>query len=85
MRPFKIALSNTFRNLEPQSTTLPIGRTVTSSFGSATSANTASVLISLLVVFHCPSKLLAWKLEPEPIGGVPWYLIADSHPDELWV
>jgi hypothetical protein len=43
------------------------GRTATS-FGPIISVNTP--LISDLIVFHCPSKLLAWKLEPEPIDGM---------------
>ena len=35
------------------------GRTVASSLGPVTSVNTAPVLVSFLVAFHWPSKLLA--------------------------
>ena len=46
------------------------GRTVTFFLGPVTFVETAPALRPLLFVFYCPLKLLAWNIEPEPIGGL---------------
>ena len=65
--PFETLYHNARLSHSPCSST---GLTVTSSFGPFTSVNGAPVFESLLVVFHCPSKLLACVPEPAPMGGV---------------
>ena len=71
--PSQVALSNPFHNLEAQSRTLLLvllfylSYSYLRAFEPITSVNTPPV--SDLIVFHSTSKLLAWKLEPELIGG----------------